>query len=190
MSGFRAEKLDLLIGPKDKTRANLIKENYVKSLNRDREYLPEDFCRLLADDLNRPELYSAVLGLYYGLENQWFYSDSIYPETLIVLEKLKNEYRLGIYSEGTYKFQNHKFNSMGISKYFDKELVFIVPAKDTPDVIARIPRDSLVVDDKEIICDFLHTNKIDCVWVNKKDKRKSDKYKTIQSLLELPAIIN
>ena len=108
--------------------------------------------------------------MFFMLQNTHIYNVNVYKETLEVLEKLKDKYRLGIYSEGTKKFQNHKFKSLGLNKYFDKDLIFIV-------------------DDKETICEFLTKNEIRAIWLNRKDNRKSDKCETIYSLFELPVIL-
>ncbi|KKP39430.1 MAG: hypothetical protein UR29_C0007G0081 [Candidatus Woesebacteria bacterium GW2011_GWC2_33_12] len=123
------------------------------------------------------------------LQNTHIYNVNVYKETLEVLEKLKDKYRLGIYSEGTKKFQNHKFKSLGLNKYFDKDLIFIVDAKDTKEVLEKIPKDAIIVDDKETICEFLTKNEIRAIWLNRKDNRKSDKCETIYSLFELPVIL-
>jgi len=78
---------------------------------------------------------------------------------------------------------------MNLDKYFNKDLIFIVNEKDTKEAVGKIPKNSIIVDDKESICDFLIENNINCIWLNRKDKRKSDKHKTIFSLLKLPAIL-
>ena len=92
---------------------------------------------------------------------------------------------MGIYSEGTAKFQNHKFRSLGLDRYFDNDLIFIVDAKDTKEVLNKIPKDAIIVDDKETICGFLTKNDIRAIWLNRKDNRKSDKFETIYSLFDL-----
>lgn len=164
------------------------KTKYKKDLKNEREFVPEDFISVLSFDFNfkDPKL---LLKVFYSKRYSYIYKQSVFRETLKVIDNLKNRYRLGVFSEGTAKFQNHKFNSLGLNEYFDKDLIFIVDAKDTKEVIDRLPKDVVIVDDKERICDFLFENNIDCVWLNRKDERKSDKYKTIHTLLELPDVL-
>lgn len=54
------------------------------------------------------------------------YRENVFPETLEILRKLKSRFKFGIFSEGTAKFQNHKFESMKLDKYFDKELIIVL----------------------------------------------------------------
>lgn len=141
--------------------------------------------KLLCKKLNLSN-FNSLLNIYYGDEYKYIYKNSIFKETEPILESLKTRFNLGIYSEGTDKFQNHKFQKMGISKYFDPNLIFIVSAKDTPEVVSKLPRGAIVVDDKEKICEFLTKNNIKAIWLNKIDDRESDRFKTIHNLSDLP----
>lgn len=160
---------------------------YLKSLVNDRKFNPEKYSEFLNKKFNIKM--EVALNIVYGQSYGKFYSGSIYPETFEVIEKLKDKFTLGIYSEGTDKFQNHKFRSMGISKYFDKDLIFIVSAKDTLEVVSKLPKEAIVVDDKERICEFLTENNIKAIWLNKLDDRKSERFATIHNLLDLPNIL-
>lgn len=113
------------------------------------------------------------------------YKENVFTETFEILEKLRNRFKFGIFSEGTTKFQNHKFKSMNLERYFDKNLIFIVDAKDTKEAINKIPKSAIIVDDKEHICGFLTKNKRKAIWLNKTDNRVNPNFETIHGLLDL-----
>lgn len=161
------------------------KDNFIASLSADREFDPEKFTKFLCDKFNF-ERQDLLLDVFYSERNRHWYKDFVFPETFIVLKRLTNKYRLGVFSEGTKKFQNYKYNSMGISGLLDKELIFILGYKTNLEALAKIPSDSVVVDDKESVCEYLSNNGIKTIWLNKKDDRISDKFQTIHNLLELP----
>lgn len=177
-----------VLGTTDINRINAIKEKYRKTLSNPREYVPEVSLKLIADDFRFKDV-NKLIEIYSGKNYEYLYSDAVYPESFEVLEKLKEQYRLGIYSEGTGVFQNHKFQSMGIQKYFDKELIFIVDAKDNQKTLAKIPKGAIIVDDKERICEYLTQNGIKAIWLNRKNEKVNKKFITIHNLIELSGVV-
>ncbi len=164
------------------------KNDYTFSLSDKIEFDPENFATFLCKSLDFNDK-NKILEIYYGQKFRNWYKNSVFNETYEVIEKLKDKYRLGIYSEGTKRFQNYKFDSMGISDLLDKNLIFIFDHKTNPKSISKIPKEAIVVDDKESVCEYLVGNKFKVIWLNKLDIRKSTKFKTIHSLLELPGIL-
>lgn len=187
-SSLHEEAVLKVLGTSDLEKIKSIKLNYRNTLSNEREYKAEDFLKILADELKFDRI-NDLMDVYYSEKYAFTYANAVFPEVIPVLDALSVNYNLGIYSEGANKFQNNKFRSMNISKYFDEEIIFIVPAKDTLEVIKKIPKGSIVIDDKERICEFLTSNGIEAIWLNNKGDRKSDNFKTIFSLLELPAIL-
>jgi FMN phosphatase YigB (HAD superfamily) len=188
-SVLRNKALLAALGPSvDTQKIETAKNEYRATLKNEREYIPEDFLRHLSKKI-KFENHESLLNIYYGEEFKYIYEDAVYPEVKIVLDKLKGKYRLGVFSEGTKKFQSHKFRSMDLNEYFDDDLIFIRDAKDTKEIIDEIPKGAIIVDDKERICDFLFANGVQCIWLNKKDDRISKNYKTTHSLLELPSLL-
>lgn len=129
------------------------------------------------------------MNVYYADEFSFIYSQSVYPEVRSILNTLRPEFRIGIYSEGAAKFQNNKFRSLGLDEYFDDKLIFIRDAKDVEPVAKEIPKGAIIIDDKEHICEFLFKNGIKAIWLNKKDNSVSQDFTTIHNLLELPEIL-
>lgn len=161
--------------------------DYFKTLANERYFNVPDYAQFLSNRFEK-DATDSIVRIFYDSEYKHIYSDCIFDESINVLETLK-DWDLGIYSEGTLDFQKNKFKSMNIDKYFNKDIVFIVSAKDTKEVIDMIPKESIIIDDKETICQFLTDNGFRAIWINRKDNRKSDNFETIYSLLELPAIL-
>ncbi len=161
--------------------------DYFKTLANERYFNVPDYAQFLSDRFEK-DATDSIVRIFYDSEYKHIYSDCIFDESMKILEILE-EWNLGIYSEGTLDFQKNKFESMGIDRYFNKDIVFIVPAKDMKEVIDMVPKESIIVDDKEKICQFLNDNGFRAIWINRKDDRKSDNFETIYSLLELPAIL-
>lgn len=187
MSFLLTSALSKILGEKNLNKINSIKREYIESLKRDREFTPDEFCRRLSLEFNFDTM--TLLDVFYGDKYAYIYKESVFPETIQVLDKLKDNYRFGIYSEGNYKFQNRKFDALNKYRHFDKNFIFIVGAKDNQETLEKIPSRSLIVDDKEIVCEFLFKHGIKVIWLNKKDSRKSEKFTTVYNLLELSTIL-
>lgn len=176
------QRMGKLLGDINEELFLSIKEKYMNSLKFDREYDPENYIDVICSELNfkKPELLKSI---YYGTEN--IYEDCAFPDAYKIFEELKPSYKLGIFSEGTTRFQNHKFISSGLKKYFEPELVFIFDNKSLPESLNIIPKDPIIVDDKESVCEYLIKANIKAIWLNKKDDRISNNFQTIHNLLEL-----
>jgi FMN phosphatase YigB (HAD superfamily) len=188
MSDWRNEVVLKILNTEDLDKIKSVKADYRTTLKNERDYIPDEYLKTLNTELRFKDL-KKLLSAYYGKEFDYIYEESVFSEVKTVLGQLNGKFRLGIFSEGTHKFQNHKFRAMNLNEYFDDDLIFINDAKDTPEVVSKIPKGAIVVDDKENICDFLFANRVKCIWLNKKDDRINDKYPTIHNLLELPKIL-
>lgn len=177
-----------LLGNNDLERFENTKEEYKRTLIKGSDFSPEDFVSFLCKKYNFTDK-KCLLEVYYGEKYKHIYEENVFTETYQILEILRYKYFLGIYSEGTEKFQNHKFKSMNITNYFKKDLIFIVDNKDTQEVIELIPKKAIIIDDKENICEFLIKNEIKAIWLNKIDDTKSNNFETIHSLLDLPNVL-
>ncbi len=184
MSAFLSEKLGDILGRQNITEINRIKQDYIGSLERDREFTPDEFCRRLAKKFG--VLDRGLLKVFYGSEFNYIYQECVFSEFFELYKELENKFNFGVYSEGTLKFQMHKFKSMQIGKYLKKDLIFVLPVKDNAKTLKLVPKEAVIVDDKEIVCEVLNKNGFHAIWLNKKDGRESVKFDTIHSLLELP----
>lgn len=184
MSKLIEVEINRILGGEKINEIRRVRQDYLASLKRDREFSPDEFCRRLSKRFENSNIKS-LLEIFYGKKFRYIYKDCVYSEFFEVYKRMKIKFRFGIYSEGNLKFQIHKFRSMQIGKYLDSNLVFIVPAKDDIETLKKIPKRALIVDDKKIICEILSKNGFRSIWLNRKDKIKSKKFDTIHSLLEL-----
>lgn len=185
---IRNQAILKLLGNLQIEEFNRVKSDYKLTLMNEREYIPEDYIKMLCDKYDFEDI-DALIDTYYGNEFNILYKNSVYPDFFDVAEKLVQQFRLGIYSEGYKRFRENRLYAMNIDKYIDSDLVFMFDEKDNIEAINKIPEGSIVIDDKETICQFLTDNGIRAIWINRKDDRKSDNFETIYSLLELPAIL-
>ena len=67
---------------------NSVKEEYKSTLKNEREYVPEDYIKMLCKKYNFKNV-NALLDTYYGEKYNILYKNSVYPEFFSVVEKLK-----------------------------------------------------------------------------------------------------
>lgn len=128
----------------------------------------------------------------FNTDKLGIYSKALFTETIEFLEKMKNDYTLGIYSQGFESLQRLKIKFSGIRNYFDEDLIFISRDKIQIEFVAKLPTGVIVVDDKkEVIIRLSETRPdLELVWINRVDqeKLKTSQIKTIKSLDELLTI--
>lgn len=123
----------------------------------------------------------------FGTNKLGIYSQAFFPEIIEVLEKMKNKYVLGIYSQGFESLQKIKIKYSGIEKYFNKNLIFIDRDKTSQNFIKNLPIKSIIIDDKKEVIETLKKLRPDLklIWINRNNKEKIKGVKTIKSLSEL-----
>lgn len=183
---LKDEQIIKIIGIKDIPRYKKILPNYLSGLDNQRDFEPSEFINIVCDEFSFKNK-SLLMNLTY--DDITLYRQSIFPEVESTFEKLAKSYELGIYSEGKLDFQNYKLKALGISYFLNQKYIIIAEAKDTEEALEKVPKESIIIDDKETICQFLTDNGFRAIWINRKDDRKSDNFETIYSLLELPAIL-
>lgn len=112
----------------------------------------------------------------------------LYPETKEVLGRLlASGHSLGIYSEGVSKWQTEKIKLTSISDYFDIGLIFIEKRKLSLESINKIPKGSIVIDDRKEVLETLkqHRSDLMLVWINRNYRQIVDGIKTIFNLKNL-----
>ncbi|HZZ98904.1 MAG TPA: HAD family hydrolase [Candidatus Saccharimonadia bacterium] len=70
-----------------------------------------------------------------------------YPDVLPALKRLSQSHPLGIFSEGFASFQTKKLELSGLMRYFNPGLTFIFRRKLSPDSLALVPKNALIIDD-------------------------------------------
>ena len=159
-----------------------VDDEYFSNLINSGDFKIEDFLKTFEDKfdkkINLEDFNTDKLGIY---------SKALFPETIEVLEKLKNDYALGIYSQGYENLQRLKIKFSGIENYFDQDLIFIDRDKTQPDFVVKLPTKAVVIDDKKEVIEKLKQLRpdLELVWINRKDEEKISEVKTIKSLEEL-----
>jgi len=167
------------------TEENNIKHmhhKYRRSLGSNIEYDPKDFVKFIIDSTSNGSQ-KKLINIYYGKDN--IYEKCLFKEVDAVLKQLKKNHTLGVFSEGIAKFQNHKFKSLGIERFLEKDRVFITSKKTTDSYLKRIPKDAIIVDDKLEIVELLDKKGFKVIWINRKSKDRHPKIPTIHNLKDL-----
>lgn len=114
------------------------------------------------------------------------YSQALFPEAISVLDKLKNKFNLGIYSQGFIALQKMKIKLSGVEDFFDEKFVFIDRDKLNPEFLTKLPDGAIIVDDKKEVVEKLKTlNRFNVIWINRINDEKIQGIKTIKNLLEI-----
>lgn len=86
---------------------------------------------------------------------QW-YQQALYPEVIEVLGQLRQDaYPLGLYSQGHRDFQEHKLLANNLMDFFDPRYRFISLLKTDPSVIENLPENTVIIDDRPSVIEFL-----------------------------------
>lgn len=180
-----SEKLAKLLEV-DLSDISLLDKEYTSTLKHNIDFDPETFADFLCRRFGFKNK-KLIEDIYYTEKS--YYERNVFSDVKEVLNKLIVGFNLGIFSEGTKRFQNHKFRSLGLNDYFGKDIIFIQDAKDTEEIVKELPVGAVIVDDKEDICEFVTKHGFHAIWLNKKDNKVSDKFQTIHHLTELPSML-
>lgn len=174
-----------ILGVKSVTLSRLFAK-YVNSLDDTCDFNPDDIIRMLSDKFKIDE--EELEEVFY--DNPESYRRSLYSGVSELLEALDDS-TLGIYSEGSKKFQMVKISQTGISKYFSLNHIYIFRRKSLMSALAKLPQRAVVVDDNldRIITLKKHTN-LQPVWINRKNDRKGKGIKTVSSFSELSGVFD
>jgi len=122
----------------------------------------------------------------FSSDNLKIYSGALFPETISVLNNLKNQFNLGIYSQGFIPLQKIKIKSSGVGDFFDEKFVFIDRDKIATEFLAKLPDKAIIVEDKkEVVEKLKNLNRFKVIWINRINDEKIPGIKTIKSLLEI-----
>jgi len=106
----------------------------------------------------------------FSTDKLGIYSGALFPETISILNRLKNNFILGIYSQGDVDCQRIKIKASGIGEFFDEKYTFITTDKSDPDFIKKLPDGAIIIDDKQSKIEPLEkTGRFKLFWINRKD---------------------
>jgi FMN phosphatase YigB (HAD superfamily) len=175
---FPAIEKDLKIS---KEKLEKVSEIYKEGLGKATEFDPKGWLKVAKDEIG--EKAKEIKDYIY---NPDFFVGSLFPEVIPMLNNLKNDYVLGIYSEGVEEWQRTKIELSGINNYFEQEYVSISSDKLSDTVIEWLPMNAVIVDDREdIILELGKVDKIHQVWLNRQMKDAPPNTKVIKDLTGL-----
>lgn len=165
---------------------NIAKNKYIELLSYVNDLNPNDMLDFIGNELHLPV--AKLKSIFYDSK---IYKKSVYLETPKILEKInRDKYEIGIYSEGWEFFQRHKLETTGLIKYFDEKLIYISRRKRAEEFVISLPECTIIDDTVEVINNLQNFPQITPIWLNRIDKRKHGKVRTIYSLSELINEIN
>lgn len=120
--------------------------------------------------------------------NPVFYKESVFPEVFEVISTVKNQYPIGIFSQGVPSWQKRKLDLAELTPLFDPSLFFIAPRKTTKQFLSKLPRPCIVVDDNpEIITSLQHEPDIAPIFLDR--SQPSNNPSQVHTLTEMLALI-
>ena len=158
-----------------------LEKKYIASLAKSGDFRIDNFLEYLEENFNKKiELDDFVS------DNLGIYSASLFTDTITALDKLKNNFRLGIYSQGFTDIQEIKIRSSGIKDFFDEKFIYIDRDKLSDDFLKQLPDGVTIIDDKkEVVKKLKSLNRFNIIWINRNDNEQIDGITTIKSLDEL-----
>lgn len=158
-----------------------VSQVYKESLEKGTEFNPEGW--LIEAKKQLGDRAEGIIGLF---NNPDFFVGSLFTEVIPILNDLKNDYVLGIFSEGVEEWQRKKIELSGINNYFEQEYVSISPNKVSDRVIEWIPAGAVIVDDRaDFILELEKKDNIYPVWLNRELKEAPPNTKVIKDLTGL-----
>ncbi|NCN03946.1 MAG: HAD family hydrolase [Candidatus Pacebacteria bacterium] len=164
-----------------KEKFEKVSQVYKESLEKGTEFNPEGW---LAEA--KRQLGKKADGISELFSNPDFFVGSLFAEVIPILSDLKNDYVLGIFSEGLEEWQRKKIELSGINNYFEQKYISISSDKVSEKVLSLIPLGALIVDDRaEIVLELGKRDGIHPILLNRKFKDAPPNTKVIKDLTGL-----
>lgn len=157
-----------------------LSDKYVATLKSRTDFHPCDLIKFINKTKNQT---IDSNNIFFKSKN--IYKKYIYKDVVTNLDKLKNNYNLGVFSEGFRDYQGQKIATL-IDK-FDKNLLFVTRRKLDKEFLKQIPKEALIIDDKQEVVETLKQFRpdLELIWINRNGKEKIKEVRTIKSLGEL-----
>ncbi|MDH5533070.1 MAG: HAD family hydrolase [Candidatus Pacebacteria bacterium] len=169
------------------SRAKLdkVSEVYKESISKGTEFDPKGWLKEAKKQLG--ERAKGIEELFY---NPDFFTSSLFPEVIPTLNNLRDDFILGVYSEGVDEWQRKKLELGGINNYFDQQYVSISSNKVSEMVLGWIPQKAVIIDDREdFILELAKLDKVYPIWINRTAKEALPNTMMITSLTQLLAML-
>jgi len=156
-------------------------EKYFNNLAKSGDFEINDFVKSFSQKFGKEvkleDFNSDKLGIY---------SKALFSDSIPALNNLKNDFRLGIYSQGFDSLQRIKIEASGIKDFFEEDLIYMNRNKLDPDFVKKLPNGAIIVDDKkEVIEKLKQAGKFKLLWINRNNDETIEGVTTIKNLNEL-----
>ena len=126
-------------------------KKYIQQINGSNNINISEYTVAIANEFNCP---------VKKIEENYINDKKIYQEVVFegveqLLIQLKEKHTLGIYSEGSQILQMLKLNNSDLSSYFSLEHIYIFRNKLDDENIAKLPTESIIIDDKKEVIAYL-----------------------------------
>jgi len=156
-------------------------EDYFESLSNSGDFQIDNFVESFANKFNKK-----IDLIDFSSDKLKIYSNALFSEVISVLEKLKNNFTLGIYSQGFPSLQIIKIESSGIVDYFNRQQIYINRNKLDPEFLKKLPDGATIIDDKKEVVEKLKSlNRFEVIWINRINDEKIEGVRTIKNLKDL-----
>lgn len=133
------------------TISSITHREYGDIKERINEYIQELDLIYYFDFLDLLEKLNVSAAEYQSIINEYSTNSYIFPKYPDVIPALhqasQKNYSIGIFSEGSPRYQQNKLKNLQIDVFIDKNLVFIGQSKRTDEFLSNIPEGSIIVDD-------------------------------------------
>lgn len=128
-----------------------IRSEYYYQLERGSDFSIDEFLKIIAEKYQHDFL--EIKKVFLNKKNVEL---CLYTEIPEVLAKLKKQnYSLGVFSEGHKSFQLHKLKAKNIISFFSQSHLYILRRKIDPAILKNLPKDTIIIDDKPDILEEL-----------------------------------
>lgn len=125
---------------------------YYGTLDDSSDFSPQNLLKFLAEKNNAD--YDQLLTIFLKPEN---FQKVLFPEVRKVLTGLKKDnYQLGIYSQGNPQYQPHKLAANKLLEFFDPNRIYISERKMDSELINSLPANTIIIDDRAEVIEFLN----------------------------------
>lgn len=161
-----------------------LRDEYITTLEYSTDYHPNELVNFINKKTNKKLNPEEIF-----FKEKDIYKKYIFDDAFNVLDKLKDNYKLGIFSEGFADYQGKKISPL--IKKLDKDMIFITRRKLSDNFLKMLPKGMIIVDDKKKVVEKLRDfGGFEIFWLNRnQDKEKIDGVKEIKDLTELENFI-
>ena len=161
-----------------------LQDDYQATLDKYTDFEPQGLLQFITKKNDVSHLYERAFG------TKQFYLDSVFNDVLPVLNQVKSECRLGIFSEAVPSWQKFKLEMADLSRHFEPELLFISRRKTEQSFLKALPEAAYIIDDNpQVITELQAFNLVQPIWLNRVEDKTKLSVPTITNLYQLPTVL-